>query len=90
MNQQKGFGQGHAQPVDEFQRCGTGTTFTTIHHNKIRFLAGCQHGFDDGKPFPWMADRELEAHRFAAGEFPQLVQEFQQLNRVGKGGMAGR
>ena len=50
---------------------------------------GLQHGLNDGEPFPGVANGELEADRFAAGEASQLFEEFQQFNGGGKGGMAG-
>ena len=52
--------------VGEFQRCGTGAAFAAIDHDEVGRDAGFHHGLDDGKPFPRVADAQLEAGGLAA------------------------
>ena len=40
--------------------------FGAVDHNEIRRDAGFEHGFDDAKPFPALANAQLEAGGLAA------------------------
>eukprot|EP01038_Epipyxis_sp_PR26KG_P018123 gene18123-25479_t len=64
--------------------------FAAVNDNEVGIDIGCQHCFGDAKPFPRMTDAELEADRFAAGEFTQARNESDQFGRCGKFAVSGR
>ena len=67
--------------VDELDRCGTRATLGAIHHNEIGRDAGDQHGLDHCKPFPRVANAQLEAGGFAAREAAQTLDELHHFYR---------
>lgn len=52
--------------VVELHRRGAATAFSAIDDDKVRRGAGGQHGFDNRKPFPRVANAKLKADRFTA------------------------
>ena len=84
MHEQQAFTQWHANMVGELHGGGAGAPFLAVHHDKIRKDAGFEHGLGDAHEFPRMAQAELEAHRFAAGQFAQLGDELHQLDGRGE------
>ena len=84
MHEQQAFAQWYADMVGELHRCRAGAAFFAVEHDKVRKDAGFQHGLGNAHELPWMAQAELEAHRFAAGQFTQLGDELHQLDRRGK------
>jgi len=68
VHEQQALAQRHADVVGKFQRRGPGAAFLAIHHDEVWQHAALQHGLGDGHEFPWVAQAELEAYRFAAGQ----------------------
>ena len=58
----------HADMIDEFQRRGAGAAFLAVDDDEVGLDAGLQHRLADGEELPLVADAELEAGRFAAGQ----------------------
>ena len=52
--------------VAELDRRGAGTAFSAIDDDKVRRDVGGQHGFDNRKPVPRVANAKLETDRFTA------------------------
>ena len=57
--------------VSEFQRRSTGASLGAVNHDEVGRDAGLQHGLHHGKPFPGVADTQLEACGLATRELPQ-------------------
>ena len=90
VDQQQAFLQRCADMVGELQRRRASAAFGTVNDDEIRCDAGFQHGLGDRKPFPGMADAELETGGFAAGQFAQPGDELQQLYRRAELAVRGR
>ena len=88
VHEQQAFAHRHSNVVGEFHGCGAGAAFLAIDHDEVGEDAGFQHGLGDAHEFPWMAQAELEAHRFAARQFAQLLDEVHQFDRRGKRAVA--
>src|SRR5262249_39480693 len=75
------FPQRGADVVNKFERGRAGPAFRPVDHDKVGTNSGSQHRLADRHEFPWMADAELEAYRFAIGKLPQPGNETHQLDR---------
>jgi hypothetical protein len=84
VHEQQPFAHRHADVVGELHRGGAGAALLAVDHDEVRENAGFQHGLGDAHELPRMAEAELEAHRFAAGQFTQLLDELHHLDRRGK------
>ena len=79
MHKGQPFAQGHAHMVDELGWRRAGAALLAVDDDEIRGHAGFEHGFDDGEKFMLLADTELEADGFAAGQSAQLLDEGHEL-----------
>jgi hypothetical protein len=56
----------HAHVIHEFERGGSGAALGgAVDDDEVRGDAGLEHGLDDGKKLPRVADAKLEADRLA-------------------------
>ena len=70
--------------VGKFHRGGSRAAFSAIDHDEVRRNAGLQHGFHHGKPFPGVADAQLEAGGLAPRQGTQFFYEMHHFNGRGK------
>lgn len=84
MHEQQAFAHRHTDVVGELHGRRTSAAFLAVDDDEVREDAGFKHRFGDAHEFPRMAQAKLEAHRFAAGQFTQLLNEVHQFDRRGK------
>src|SRR6476646_11702517 len=87
VHQHQRFMHRHTDMLDELRWSGPRATFRPVDHDEIREDSGFLHGLGHAKPFPRMADRQLETDWLAAGEFAQPRNEFKESNRRRELGM---
>ncbi|MOA39381.1 hypothetical protein D3C78_1611580 [compost metagenome] len=90
MHEQQAFAHRHADVVGELHRRRAGAAFLAVDDDEVREDACFQHGLGDAHELPRMAEAELEAHRFAAGQLTQLRDEMHHFDRRGKRSVARR
>lgn len=88
VHEQQALAQRHADVVGEFHWRRARAAFLAVDHDEIGEDSGFQHGLGDAHEFPGMAQAEFEAHRFATGQFAQLLDELHQFDRRGKRAVA--
>ncbi len=90
VDEQQALAHRCADVVGELHGGRAGAAFLAVHHDEVRQDAGFQHGLGDAHELPGVAQAELEAHRLAAGQLTQLLDEMHHLDRGGKGAVARR
>lgn len=88
VHEQQALAQRHADVVGELHRRRARAAFLAVHHDEVGQDPGFQHGLGNAHEFPRMPQAELEAHRFAAGQFSQLLDELHQFDRRGERAVA--
>ncbi|MNN41292.1 hypothetical protein D3C81_1554030 [compost metagenome] len=81
MHEQQAFAHRHADVVGEFHGRGAGAAFLAVDDDEVREDARFQHGLGNAHELPRMAEAELEAHRFTAGQLTQLCDEMHHFDR---------
>ncbi|MNP18880.1 hypothetical protein D3C76_1113810 [compost metagenome] len=81
VHEQQAFAHRHADVVGELHGRGAGAAFLAVYNDEVRQNAGFQHGLGDAHELPRMPQAKLEAHRFAAGQLTQLLDEMHHLDR---------
>ena len=84
VHQQQALLQRRTHVVAELDRGCPRAALGPVHHDEVRGDAGFQHGLDDGKPLPRVANTKLEAGGFAARQGAQPGDEMQHLHGGGK------
>uniref|UniRef100_A0A1I8ACY5 Phenol hydroxylase n=1 Tax=Steinernema glaseri TaxID=37863 RepID=A0A1I8ACY5_9BILA len=89
VHEHQALAHGHADVVAEFAWRSAGAPFLAVDHDEVGHDLGGQHGLGDAHELPGVAQAELEAHRFAAGQLAQLRHELEQPHRRAEGAVGG-